>query len=248
MKRNERVVGQLIVSAIVNTTPDEATIPDSSRNATKGAFEQLGRALAAFGLFRLGHEMAFVEAGIRVDVLDVSEAQGVDFDQAEFEAFVQRAHQACTEALDDPGAAAEDLNAGADGFAGAEGRNVDAVKALFTSMAAYGGASLISTEGEIIDIGVAESAKDEPDSDLKIEVGRIKRFARITTSAGQYDVPLGSTRDLQVGDRIRLEGVEPPTGAACIRADSIEADTDPTGELFDRSGAAEADGDPDDRK
>lgn len=249
MKRNRRVVGHLIVAAPVNVMGERAVVDDSARNTIQQALTQLGQALAAFGPFKLGRSMVFVQAGIRVDVLDASEEQHMDFVQTEFEAFVQRAHKTCVRVLGEPGDATEQLTAGADGFAAAEGCDVDAVKKLFTSMATRGGASLISAEGELIDIGIAAPATGEPDSGLEIEVARIRYIARIKTTDGHYDVSPDDVRELKVGDRIRAEGVEPATGAACIRADRIEdAEIDSTGELFKESVAAQPRSNPDDRK
>lgn len=246
MKTNKRIIGQIIASAAVSTTPDEATIPDSKHNTIKQALAQLGQALAAYGPFVLGRDMTYVPAGIRVDVLNARKEQTADFSQTEFEAFLQRAHDVCAGALDQQGETSERLTAEAEEFAVAEGRDVDAVRSLFTSMATHGRTSLISTEGELIDIGIAAPAKDERDPALEIEVARIKQIARIKTTEGQFDTPLECAQLLKVGDHIRAQGVQPLTGAACIRADSIDAETDPTGELFGDSAHAEAQGHPDD--
>lgn len=238
MKKNKRVTGQLIVSAPVDTTPAEAALPDSTHSATRQAFIQLGRALAAFGPFGLGCDMSFVEAGIKLDVFDSSKEQNAEFDQAAFEEFVRRAHDTCARVLDKPGEASKQLATNAKEFAAAEGRNVDAVRALFESITTHPGASLISTDGELIDIGIAVLAGDQYDSDLEIEVARIRRLVRIKTPEGQYDTSPDHAVGLQVGKRIHPEGVETPSGAPYIRADRIDAMVDPSGELFDELATA----------
>lgn len=243
MKSHKHVVGTLVVSAPVYTTLAEASIPDSAPRATRQAFTQLGQALAAFGPFDLGYDMSFVEAGIKISVVDAGKEHHAHFDQTAFEAFVQRAHNVCADALHAPGESSEQLAGAAEDFATDEERDVDTIKGLFNSLVTQHGFSLISKDGELIHVGVDSRAED--DDDMEIDVARIRHIVRIITTQGQYDVPSECAEGLRVGHHICLDGIEPPSGAACVRAESIDAGPDPTGELFDDSAAAQPASNPD---
>ncbi|TAN06855.1 MAG: hypothetical protein EPN38_07315 [Rhodanobacteraceae bacterium] len=249
MKPNKRIAGKIILSAPVNTKFTEATVTDSAHGASRQALTQLGKALCAYGPFVLGPDISFVQAGIKLDVIDTSKKENANFDQASFEAFVQRAHDICSDALLATGDTSAQLAAAAEAFASQENRNADAIKALFNSVATQRGASLISKEGELIEIGVGSHAVAEDGADLEIDVACIRRFLRVKTATnGKFDVPAELADGVQIGQHIRFDGVEPPAGATCIRGESIDTDADPTGELFEDSAVAQSASHPDNAK
>lgn len=247
-KKNSRVVGQLTLAIDVTTALGEAAVPESIGGTFDGAFAQLRYVLTAYGPFTLGPSMKFVEGGVGLNVLDTSKKQNTAFDRIEFESFLRRAHEACARALAESGEPKERLNAGAEEFANEEGRPAKPAKEMFKSMAEHDDTSLIFTDGEVVDVGVVGPAKDEPVPDSEFRVAAVTRITRVKTTDGEYDLSLEDASGLRLGDRVHLEGVEPSTGAARIRAKRIDAVDDSNGELFDDSARAKPDGDPDDAK
>lgn len=246
MRATKRVIGTIIVSAPVDATQAEAHLPDSAHRSIQLSVAQIRRAVRAFGSLDLSHDFRFRPAGIELNVLDASGEQNAAFDHAAFEAFVRCAHDSCSAALDAPGETSEQLASAAEAFAEDEGRDVDAIKALFGSMAAHPGTAILSKDGELIDLGVGSQHEDDHHADMQIDVACVRYVVRIKTTQGQYDVSAELAEKLRVGQHICLDEVEPPTSAMCIRADSIDVGADPTSELFGDSVNAEPDGDPDD--
>ena len=247
MRKPKRVTGQVVLFASVNATPTEATLPEAIHSALGQALAQLRQALGSFGPFVLGPDMSFVQGGVKLDVLDASKSQSTSFDQAAFVAFVRRAHDICLNALHAPGDTSDHLTDAAESFAADEERDAHTIKKFFSAITTCPNTSLISDDGEIINVGVNGQPKAGHDPDMEIEVARLRNVVRITTMQAQFDVPAELAEGLQVGQHICVNGDEPPTGAAFIRADSVEeAKVDPTGELFDGSVAAEPACSPDD--
>lgn len=242
MTRTKQTVGKIVIPVPVIMRLGEVAVPRSAAPAVHHALAQVSRALQAFGPFALGLRMLFVDVGIELDVIDASTNQDATFDRAAFESFLRRAHDSCSAAMSTVGKTSEQLADVAESFAMAERCSADDIKAMFDSLTTYSSSTVISPEGELIDVGVVCPAKAE--NALEIDIGVVTKIARVHTTHGSFDVPAAIAEELRVGQCITIERDEPPARTACIRAAQISA-LDQTGGLFDDSPAAQTDRNPD---
>lgn len=238
----KRVVAAFYVPVSASATSAGQDIQSSVPHEVSEASAVLAPVLASFGPFAIDDAVAVSGEVASLEIVDISDGQDVLFDHDAFFAWMQRVRDRCAKVVAKVGGDSSAIVAEAKVFAEEEAADEQAVIQSFAAVAAHPMAVINGRDGEPLVLGVVGARKPKRRDELRVAVARVWWTNRIRLPSGIYDLSLDETRDVKVGDKIRILEVEQPARASVLIADSIELADD----LFDDRVLTKADRNPDD--